>query len=127
MSTAPLTIPRDGMAPATVDAQPVTPGLYIHPTTPVEDASPVDQWRLAHHSGRMIACFPTARQAWKAGRAVAQFTDWTLGEDELLARAQSREINLYDLGDIIDDHGGVLVRQRVLLGDDVIRYVGGAA
>lgn len=121
LKPAQLTVPREGQDPVTVDARVIAPGLYIHPTAPVEDGSPSDRWRITHHSGRLIAHFPSEGQAVRAGGVIKHFADWELSDDELHTAAQDGDIDLYVLGEVIDAHGGTLVRQRVILDTDIVR------
>lgn len=110
-ATVPLTVPQSGAAPVTVEAQLVAPGLFIHPT-PEENRPLADQWRLTHHSGRLIGYFPTETQARQAGFIAAQLADWTRSVDELVSLANTGEVDLYQLSDIVRDCGGVFLRRR---------------
>lgn len=120
----PLVIPYTDRDPITVQAREVAAGLFVYPSSLVEQPSgPADQWRIAHHSGRMIAHFPSEGQAVGAADAIAPYADWRLGEGELLPAAESGDLDLYTLMAVVDAYGGVLVRRRVILPSDVVHLV----
>jgi hypothetical protein len=117
-------VPRAGLGPVTVEATVVAPGLYVYPSSLVEQPSrPADQWRIAHHSGRMIAHFPSEGRAVGAAGAIAPYANWRLGEGELVAAAEDGDIDLHTLGAVVDAYAGVLVRRRLILPTDFVHLV----
>ena len=108
-ATVRLTVPRSALGPITVDAHPVTPGLYIHPTSGSDNYRPCDQWRLAHHSGRAVGAFPTEEQARQAGADVADLADWTRSREEI---AEPGAVDLWELSERLLLAGGILLRNK---------------
>lgn len=109
LATVPLTLPRSALGPVTVEAQPVAPGLYIHPTSGADNFRPSDQWRLAHHSGLSIGAFPCEELAREAGEDVADLADWTCAAEQLTVPGV---VDLDELGARILWAGGVLLRRK---------------
>lgn len=62
------------------------PGLHVY-ELPVEHREEGDgvsnPWRLGHHSGRVLAAFPSEDDALRAAREVADLADWTRPAEDL--------------------------------------------
>ncbi|MFF2630885.1 hypothetical protein ACFVUN_34620 [Kitasatospora griseola] len=72
--------------PRTVHAESPAPGLYLYPNPADVDRGAPCRWRIGHHSGRLVAAFPTRDTALRGADAIADWTDWALSDDILRAR-----------------------------------------
>jgi hypothetical protein len=77
--------------PATVEAQPATPGLYVYQVPDSVDVDAPCRWRLGHHSGLAVARFETAEDALAGAAAVADWTDWTASADAIREAGPTRD------------------------------------
>lgn len=90
--------------PCAVDAQPATPGLYVH-RAPEPGIDPLCSWRLTHHSGYAIAGFSSAENAHLAAEVIADLADWTAAADVIRSVISSAE-QRSELWHHITDAGG---------------------
>ncbi|MFI6103213.1 hypothetical protein [Streptomyces sp. NPDC051310] len=93
------TVPvRDVSQRYTVDATEPVPGLLVYEIPDVAHCSGLghDHWRVAHHSGLLIAACQDEHDAEFIAQTIADFTDWTRSADELRADTSLDITDLYE-------------------------------
>jgi hypothetical protein len=91
--------------PITIQAQPVTPGLYIYEAPDTIDEGAPCRWRLGHHSGRPVARFSTAEDARDAAVSLIDWVDWT-GDSAVIAANITARPDLTEFLHLLDDARG---------------------
>lgn len=85
------------------------PGLHVY-ELPVEHREEGDgaanPWRLGHHSGRVLAAFPSEDDALRAAREVADLTDWTRPAEDL---STNEDLDLDEYVDRIETRANCLL------------------
>lgn len=67
-------------------------------------------WRLGHHSGKVLAAFPSEDDALRAAREVADLTDWTRPAEDLRT---NEDFDLDEYADRIETRpNGLLITPR---------------
>jgi hypothetical protein len=99
MTVTQHTVPvRDVNKRYTVNATEPVPGLLIYDIPEATDCAEQehDHWRVAHHSGLLIAACKDEHDAHFIAQTIADFTDWTRSADELRADTTLDITELYE-------------------------------
>ncbi|WP_228184136.1 hypothetical protein [Streptomyces anulatus] len=96
-----------------VSAVEPVPGLHVYelPAGHREEGDGVaNPWRLGHHSGRVLAAFPSEDDALRAAREVADLADWTRPAEDLRT---NEDLDLDEYVDRIEARtNGLLITPR---------------
>jgi len=97
------------LGPETVQAQPATPGLYVYQIPDNVDIEAPCRWRIGHHSGLLLAAYPTSEAAHLGAAELADWADWTEDAEVIRRRAVGKHRDgeaMNDLWNRVHNSGG---------------------
>lgn len=92
MTATTLHLLHAAATPVTVDADTVAPGLLVH-----RWPDPTHPWRIAHHSGLVIAHAPDWAAARTGAALIAPLADWTRSPGELATGPGPDQVEVQEL------------------------------
>lgn len=87
-----LTILTAATGPRDVEAEEVTPGLYLHRQPDDVDLGDPRRWRISHHSGHAIAAAMLREDAIAGAKRAAELADWTTSRTEILSQVDGAQL-----------------------------------